>query len=109
MEVEYVPSIWINTLADLRDGRIDILANFVAQTMDRGVYATRGDAGFAFTVPYLYGGMKVLGNPFFVECAEQDFKHLDECRDLTVCVPHNAIQELTIMKYLPVGCVVKKK
>lgn len=81
----------------LANGTYDVLARGVTSTMERNVYLATTQTGFAFSVPYIYTGLKVGGDPFFVtNCADRNFEHInDGCSDLKVCVQssttHNAI------------------
>ena len=64
--------------------------------------------GFADSLPkfrYFMGlrhSCSVLsGDPFFVDCAEKDFHHTDECRDLRVCVYAKTDDKDIVGRYLP--------
>jgi len=62
--------------------------------------------GFRFSSPFLYGGFRVAGDPFYVKCAEQDFHHLDECKDIRLCVVADSSHEFIAKQYLPQRSIV---
>lgn len=62
VEVEYFNNTRQEMFLDLQEGRLDLLANAVAHTMDRQVYeASQAKTGFSFSTPYIYGGLRVAG------------------------------------------------
>ncbi|CAB9520228.1 extracellular solute-binding protein [Seminavis robusta] len=63
---------------------VDIDPAGTTHTMKRD---TRRQNGLAFAAPYFYDGLRVLGDPFFVACLEDEgFKHVEECEDIRICV-----------------------
>lgn len=40
----------------------------------------------AFSTPFFYDGLRLGGLPFFVDCGENNFRHIEECEDLQLCV-----------------------
>lgn len=64
---------------------IDILSIGITHTMEREVNESSIDAGLAFSQPYFYPGVGLGGDPFFVDCAGNNFKNYAECRGLNIC------------------------
>ena len=53
-------------------------------------------AGLSFSSPYYYDGLRLGGLPFYVDCAERkNFKHVDECEDIQLCVMGAGSSHLT--------------
>jgi hypothetical protein len=71
-------------------------------------YKDRADSPLTFSTPFAYDGIKLAGDPFFLQCAENGMKHLDECSGLKVCVTSGNTHYSVIQKYLPERHIVQK-
>ncbi|CAB9502616.1 extracellular solute-binding protein [Seminavis robusta] len=87
--------------APLAEGQVDLYSSFYTHTMERDVLQTQVKTGLSFTPPCLYIGMGVAGDPFHVGCVEDNFKHLDECQSLKVCVGQDTTYESLVQSTLP--------
>ena len=65
-------------------------------------------APMTFSIPYRYDGLRVAGDPFYVQCVNQGMKHLDECSGLRLCVTTGTSHYEAIRNYLPERHIVHK-
>ena len=102
---------FVNANADpfglLLNGTIDVLTVPRTHTMERTLLEAKSGTGFAFSAPYLYTGLQAAGDPFFVtNCADQDFRHLDDCADLRVCVQRDSTHQVILSNLMSVRKIV---
>lgn len=66
-------------------------------------------SSFAFSVPYMYDGIRGAGDPFYVKsCVDPGMRHLDECSGLKVCVVTDTTHHKAAQRYLPDRHIVTK-
>ncbi|CAB9521145.1 extracellular solute-binding protein [Seminavis robusta] len=99
--VEFKKMPFGHLLRSLANGTVDIVLTHVAHTMERDVLWP-----FSFSIPFIYRGLQVAGNPFFVRCAEDGFRHLGECSGLQMCLAEGTTHFGIIRKYLPMRSIV---
>lgn len=85
----------------LANGDVDLIALSVTHNMERDIHEPIAHAGLAFSTPYMYEGMKFAGDPFFVQCADNNLRHFEECLNLTVCVSKGGAGHKTLSALLP--------
>lgn len=106
-QVEYTSLLLMNHRFEaLANGEIDVLIRVVTHTMERDIHDHNTGSAFTFSTPYMYDGMKVAGDPFFVQCAENNLKHIEECSDLKICVHSGSTHITTLSKLLPERYIV---
>ncbi|CAB9523397.1 extracellular solute-binding protein [Seminavis robusta] len=87
VEPEFVPMEDGQRFPEIVNDAYDVLIRGVTHTMERSIHEATTKAGIAFSVPYLYEGVKLAGDPFYVDqCANKNLKHIDECTGIRVCV-----------------------
>lgn len=87
---------------ELVDKQVDLMTFGYIFTMERNVFETRFGTGFDFSVPYLYEGMKIAGDTFYVEsCVDKNLKHIDECADMRICVGEGSPYHTFLAARLP--------
>ncbi|CAB9499983.1 Putative amino-acid ABC transporter-binding protein YhdW [Seminavis robusta] len=82
--------------------QIDVSTLGTTPTMSR--YFPKSDIsadGFYFSSPFFYNGLRVAGDPYFVDCFEDGFHHVDECADLMLCVQGHTTHETFALAALP--------
>jgi ABC-type amino acid transport substrate-binding protein len=95
--------------ATLANGTVDIMLYGATHTMERSVYLESVKSNFAFSIPYMYGGIQAAGDPFYVKnCADKGMKHLDECKGLRVCALQDSTHHEAMRQYLPERHIVPK-
>lgn len=57
--------------------------------------------GSSFSMPYIIDGLQVSGDPFFVECFDNDFTQVEACQDLQVCVTKGTSWHKFVVHALP--------
>ncbi|CAB9505458.1 extracellular solute-binding protein [Seminavis robusta] len=109
VKVEFVNSAKEHLFSDLQQGKLDLITSATHRTMEREVFETsqQTKSGFSFSMPYLYGGLRVGGDPFFVDCAEDNFRNWNECSDLKVCVDATNADDMDVLAHhLPQSHIV---
>ncbi|CAB9530033.1 extracellular solute-binding protein [Seminavis robusta] len=99
--VEFVSYAFPDVLPGLNAGEVDVVAAGLTHTMERQVYHTHSRAGFAFTMPYLYQGMQLAGQPSFVECGDKGLEFIAACGDIMVCVVDRSTHQQMLSSFLP--------
>lgn len=89
----------------LESQQVDILARITTLTMDRDVWVPSAQAGFSFSVPYVYDGHRFAGVSSFVECAD-DLNASGDCVGLKVCVNDGTTTSEQLNKLLPAQNIV---
>lgn len=65
----------------------DVLIRGVTHNMERSTHESMTQKGIQFSIPYLYEGVKLAGDPFYIhECADKNLKHTEECSGIRICV-----------------------
>ncbi|CAB9526977.1 extracellular solute-binding protein [Seminavis robusta] len=100
-EIELVDTPLPDMFSKIINGTIDVILFGATHTMDRDVYMESTQATVSFSIPYNYEGLRIGGVPEYVKCVDQNFKHIDECEDLKVCVTAETTHREVIAKYLP--------
>ncbi|CAB9510546.1 extracellular solute-binding protein [Seminavis robusta] len=77
-------------------GAVDIVLTGVTHNMQRDVLWP-----FSFSIPFSFDGIRTAGIPFYVQCAEDGLRHLDECSGLRMCVAGNTTHYAAIREHLP--------
>jgi ABC-type amino acid transport substrate-binding protein len=90
----------------LANGTVDLFIMGATHTMEREVYTDYANSNFSFSTPYLFEGLRVGGLPDVVPCADDNFRHLDECSGLKVCAAIGTTHSTLVQKYLPDDFVV---
>lgn len=77
-------------------------ANFIDITIML-IWQITAQAGFDFSIPYLYNGMGFAGVPPYVECADNRTAVADDstCADLRICVLDGTTYVDRIMELFP--------
>lgn len=100
--VKFVDASGSSPIDLLANGTIDVLTRARTHTMERNLLE-----GYAFSVPYLYGGLQAAGDPFYVtRCADQNFRYLEECAGLEVCVAAASTHEKILARFLTIRKIV---
>lgn len=100
-KIEYKVLTFSTVLASLADGEVDIVSAGITHTMERQVYHAATGVGFAFTIPYLYQGMQLAGDPEFVGCGDQGLEFIASCGDIRVCVVSQSTHQQKLSSFLP--------
>ncbi|CAB9505643.1 extracellular solute-binding protein [Seminavis robusta] len=69
--------------------------------MGRDVFRSEVQTGFKWSIPFMYAGMRLAGDPKFLRCAENKWRHLEECEALGVCVWDGSSYHKTLTDILP--------
>ena len=69
--------------------------------MERQVYQGQAQEGFSFSNPFLFDLVKVAGDPFYVECADNDLRHIGDCSGIQMCVWADTTHEEIMRRHLP--------
>ncbi len=108
--VRFVASDHADRFTNLQSRNVDLVAAVATYTMERDVYEvgtlhfaasvkaavfshlsltlqSTAKAGFTFSVPYLYSGLSLAGEPHFVACAEQRSTAV-YCTGIRICVQY---------------------
>jgi general L-amino acid transport system substrate-binding protein len=85
-KLDFVPVAGFDRFQNLVDGEYDVLIRTTTHTMERQVFEPTTGQRFAFSVPYLYNGLKFGGLPDYVACTDNFTISEDICADLKVCV-----------------------
>ncbi|CAB9527911.1 extracellular solute-binding protein [Seminavis robusta] len=93
--------------APLVEGQVDLYSSFYTHTMERDVLQTQVKTGLSFTPPCLQTGMVIAGDPFHVGCVEDNFRHLDECQSLKICVGQGTTYTSILEAFLPRKFIVE--
>ncbi|CAB9510540.1 extracellular solute-binding protein [Seminavis robusta] len=107
-EIELVDTLIPDMFSKIINGTIDVILFGATHTMDRDVYMESTQTTVSFSIPYNYEGLRIGGVPEYVKCVDQNFKHIDECEDLKVCVTAETTYREVITKYLPQRRMVEK-
>ena len=91
----------------LANGTADLFVTGATHTMERQAFLNYANASFMFSTPYLYDGLRVGGLPEMVKCADDNFRHLNECAGLKVCVTSGTSHLMTLEQYLPDQLIVR--
>jgi len=70
----------------LVDGEVDVMFNFVSQTMEAEVYDESVQQAISFASPYLVYDTHFSGRPDMVTCADNGLRYIQECSDIKVCI-----------------------
>lgn len=90
----------------LKNRSVDLLFTRSSITMQEDVNTKGVDAGISYSIPYLYGGLGFTGDPFFVDCANDNIKNFGKCSDLTICINEESIFRRDLQVRIPQRQVV---
>ncbi|CAB9531396.1 extracellular solute-binding protein [Seminavis robusta] len=107
-EIELVDTEIPDMFSSIINGTTDVILFGATHTMARDVYMESTQTTVSFSIPYHYEGLRIGGVPEYVKCVDQNFKHIDECEDLKVCVTAETTYREVITKYLPQRRMVEK-
>lgn len=81
----------------------DVTIIGLTRNMERSVHVQSSNSGFRFTSPMLHGGLRMGGDPYFIEnCIDKDLNHIDgRCRDLKICISNTTTHWTTAKTLLP--------
>ncbi|CAB9503211.1 extracellular solute-binding protein [Seminavis robusta] len=91
------------------DGIFDIIVRGITHKMQRQVAGPTGGIGLSFSTPYLYDCMRLVGDPFYLKCAEDGFQHLGNCSDIRICVWGDTSHSRVLGKNIPNKFIVPKR
>ncbi|CAB9503214.1 extracellular solute-binding protein [Seminavis robusta] len=92
----------------VNDGTFDIISRALTHNMQRQVTGPEGGMGLSFSQPYFYECLKLAGDPFYLKCAEDGFRHLGNCSDIRICVWGDSIDSRFLEGKLPHKFIVQK-
>lgn len=90
----------------LKNRSIDVVLTRSSITMQEDVNTKGVDAGISYSIPYLYGGLGFTGEPYFVDCADDNIKNFGNCSDLTICINEESIFRRDLQVRIPQRQVV---
>lgn len=100
--LEFVTMTAFDRFTELANEAYDVLLHTTTHTMERNLYEPTTQQGFAFSVPYLYDGLQLGGDPAFVACAENATLTQQACSgDLVICVQDGTTHMDVLTQLLP--------
>ena len=99
---EAVSVIGMDRFEVLQSRKADLLVSSDTHVVEREIKEPTTGVGFAFSTPYIYSGLKYLGDEEMVRCAEEE-KRFDECSRLFICASGNGTHAQFIKSKFPSG------
>lgn len=89
-----------NRFQVLQSRKADLLLSGDTHLVEREIKEPTTGVGFAFSTPFVYSGIKYLGDEDMVRCAEEE-QRFDNCRQLKICVLANTTLSEIIARLFP--------
>ena len=99
-----------DNLEMLQDGMFDMLLSHVETGMQNDVWESNRNinAGFTFSVPYVYTDLVYGGLPEYVACADDNMNARGNCSGIRICTNDNTAYFEAIASKLPERFLIKR-
>ena len=104
--VEYIPVNTYGRFRRLLSDDYDMLSRTTTHTMQRAVKEESTNAGFSFSIPYLYQGLKFAGKMPYVECADNLTVSTEACFGTRICAVDSTTHVSIIQDLMPNATLV---
>ena len=84
--MEFTSLTAVERFPALERGNVDLLARITTWTMERDVFQADAQAGFTFSAPYFYDGLRFGGVPEYIEPCANALETSGICSELRICV-----------------------
>jgi len=95
--------------AQLQDGTVDMVLSHLKTGMQRDVWEPGINAGFTFTIPYVYSDFVYGGLPEYVACADDNMNSRGNCSGLRICTNDDTFYSNEIANELPESFLIKRQ